>query len=335
MKKYEISKVPDELLKEEAAQDAVFSFNLDPNKGIIDLCNNHNVDIDSPSGVAHALRNSHGLIGAKIGSFLLETDKEPILKEFFKTFDLKGPILSALRSVFTDSMDLPKDTDSIDHFIRVFGDAYFEENCEKYASSTIPYELSFAIVLLNSDLNNPQQKKNRKMTEVQFIQNIRTVLSEDIIPDNELVAIYHEIKVHPIVKRFSLSQVMDEEQPRYKGILCKKGSRWSSGKDKFYVLCYNCLFYFKLQDETVNVPAGMIQLHNVDVMINDSKQKYFTIASNNDKDISCVKYNKPDSQQTKGIRVIHFKAKTKELRDEWILHIARSMLVYSEINKIV
>lgn len=332
MKKYEISKVPEELLKEEAEQDAIFSFNYNPKKGITNFCDYFNIDINSPSEVAQALRNTKGLVGIKIGYFLSYSENENILKEYYRSFDLKAPILTALRAVFTDALDLPKETDSIDYLIRVFGDVYYEENKDKYLSSEIPYYLSFAVILLNSDLNNPQQKKKSKMTETQFIQNIRTVITEDFITDHELNIIYHEIKEFPLIKRFFLSQVMDEEEPRFKGVLCRKKG-WSPDKEKYYVLSYDCLYYFNMENNIDNQPLGMIQLHNVDVLIEDNKEKYFSIASNNGKDISFVKYDKSEAQLIKGKRIIHFKAKTKELRDSWILHIARSISVNNKQNK--
>ena len=168
---------------------------------------------------------------------------------------------------------LPGEAQKIDRIINTFAQCYYEDNagdlqlCPFKNEDTV-YMLSFAIIMLNTDLhkNNLGTRRSKKMTKADFIQNLRGVEQGDDIPRQYLSDIYDSIEESPIA--------LDEDT-----------GRSLSSEDKNSIL----------QDMMNNVRAAASLLHSL--AVHDFK---FATAS----DVAqarCVSYDAALSQVTTDI----------------------------------
>jgi len=112
-------------------------------------------------------------------------------------------LIGALRA-YLRSFRLPGEAQQIDRILQAFAAAAHTACAESalLASIDATYLLSFSIIMLNTDLHNPNIRADRRMTEAAFVRN-NEFYSEEIshgrrIPAETLRAIYREIREHPI-----------------------------------------------------------------------------------------------------------------------------------------
>jgi len=83
---------------------------------------------------------------------------------------------------FFASFVLPPESQQIDRVLNAFANQYVEENPSIFLNIDSAHICSFALVLLNSDIHNPNQAF--KMTKSEFIRNTRmasTLIPEEIL----------------------------------------------------------------------------------------------------------------------------------------------------------
>ena len=121
-------------------------------------------------------------------------------------------LLEALR-LYLRTFRLPGEAQQIDRILQAFA-GVAHTSCSEgslLASIDATYLLSFSIIMLNTDLHNPNIRADRKMSEDAFVRN-NEFYGEDIshgrrIPGHVLRGIYRNIRRHPIappVSSFSL-----------------------------------------------------------------------------------------------------------------------------------
>ncbi|RUS86770.1 hypothetical protein EGW08_005493, partial [Elysia chlorotica] len=103
-------------------------------------------------------------------------------------------IVSALRK-FLSGFRLPGESQKIDRLMEKFASRYYECNqqLEIFASADTAYVLAFSVIMLTTDLHNPQVKANHKMTKEQYIRMNRGINDSKDLPPDYLSAIYDEI----------------------------------------------------------------------------------------------------------------------------------------------
>lgn len=144
----------------------------------------------TPESVAEFLRIAPGLPKENVGMYLGELGKDEkeckypgdsrefhqnVLLCYVKSFTLTGQnVLSYLR-IFLSAFRLPGEAQQIDRILVAFSENCYA-NCAERESGIIDnaevlYLLSFSIIMLNTDLHNPNIRPERKMTLEQFIRN--------------------------------------------------------------------------------------------------------------------------------------------------------------------
>lgn len=318
--------IEDEAQKEDALLNAVFAFNAKPSEGIHELCLVHGV-AETPENIAHILREENGLLGPKIASYLSENI--PLMYAYFQTFDMHNKsFIESMRMAFSNSsITVQGEGEFVDKIISVFSEVYCLQNPSKFQSPEIAYKLAYAFILLNSDLHNPKLRSH--MTCQQFIDNTRGVVSENAIPDNDLVDIYKQIKSQPFTVRNNNDDFLALSDPRLKGTLQKKNDRWNSTwTTRFFVLANSCLYYFgDNKPENKEKPVGMIQLVAVNAISNPKNPKRFYIeVKDNTNDIQYVKYKPTGPVLVRGVKKIEFEAPSEKARDKWLFRITKSLI---------
>ncbi|OHT15168.1 Cytohesin-1 [Tritrichomonas foetus] len=314
--------IESQVIEEEYLLNAIFSFNVNPSEGIHALCNVRNIP-ETPENIAHLLRKEQGLLGPKVASYL--NSNPGVLHAYFHSFNLKKPFIESMREAFSDSLDLQGEAEFIDNVLSVFAQVYCFQNPDMFPSVDSAYMLAFALILLNSDLHNPNMKNH--MTCIQFINNIRSVVTEATISDNELSEIYREIKSKPFTVRNGDGNFLALSDPKLKGFLWKRNDRWNSTwTSRFFVLANSCIYYFlDNKAENKDRPLGMVQLIAVEASADPKNNKRFSIESK-DSDIQYVKYRPTGPFLSKGVRRIEFEASSEEARDKWLYRINKSMI---------
>ncbi len=120
-------------------------------------------------------------------------ENQELLTETLSLFDLKEcTLFEALHVVFGHALSLPGEAQKIDRAMNVFGAAY-RRSCSEELRESNPnpdafYVLSFAMVMLNSDLHNPAVKQ--RMSVAQFKRNLEGVV---VLNDGGAESIYMQV----------------------------------------------------------------------------------------------------------------------------------------------
>ncbi|XP_066519486.1 cytohesin 4b [Hoplias malabaricus] len=303
-------------------------FNMDPKKGIHYLVDNNLLEW-KPQSVAEFLYKEEGLNKTAIGDFLGEREEMhlKILKAFVELHEFSDlNLVQALRQ-FLWSFRLPGEAQKIDRMMEAFATRYCECNTDVFQSTDTCYILSFAIIMLNTSLHNPNVKD--KTTLERFISMNRGINNGEDLPNDLLTKLYDSIRNEP----FKIPEDDGNDlthtffNPDREGWLLKLGGRVKTWKRRWFILTDNCLYYFEFT--TDKEPRGIIPLENLCVReVNYSRKPY------------CLELYNPNSKgqkikacktETDG-RVVEGKhqsymicASSAEERDDWIESIRASI----------
>ncbi|KAM6972157.1 cytohesin 4b [Aplochiton taeniatus] len=299
---------------------------MDPKKGINYLVDNKLLEWSSQP-IAEFLYKEEGLNKTAIGDFL--GDREEIhlqtLKAFVELHEFSNlNLVQALRQ-FLWSFRLPGEAQKIDRMMEAFATRYCDCNTDVFQSTDTCYILSFAIIMLNTSLHNPNVKD--KTTLERFISMNRGINNGGDLPNELLTKLYDSIHSEP----FKIPEDDGNDlthtffNPDREGWLLKLGGRVKTWKRRWFILTDNCLYYFEYT--TDKEPRGIIPLENLCVREVPYQRKPY-----------CLELYNPNKQKIKACktetdgRVVEGKhqsyticAVTAEERDSWIEAIRASI----------
>uniref|UniRef100_A0A674GX48 Cytohesin 1 n=1 Tax=Taeniopygia guttata TaxID=59729 RepID=A0A674GX48_TAEGU len=254
-------------------------FNMDPKKGIQFLIENDLLK-NTCEDIAQFLYKGEGLNKTAIGDYLGERDEFNIqvlhaFVELHEFTDLN--LVQALRQ-FLWSFRLPGEAQKIDRMMEAFAQRYCQCNPGVFQSTDTCYVLSFAIIMLNTSLHNPNVKD--KPTAERFIAMNRGINDGGDLPEELLQNLYESIKNEP----FKIPEDDGNDlthtffNPDREGWLLKlAGGRVKTWKRRWFILTDNCLYYFEYT--TDKEPRGIIPLENLSIReVEDSKKPVSAVA---------------------------------------------------------
>uniref|UniRef100_A0AAV1U7P7 SEC7 domain-containing protein n=1 Tax=Peronospora matthiolae TaxID=2874970 RepID=A0AAV1U7P7_9STRA len=122
-----------------------------------------------------------------------------VLTDFVRSFNFEGEsIVTALR-MFLASFRLPGEAQQIDRILNAFSLQVYEQCRERFvmASMDVAYLLSFSLIMLNTDLHNPNIRGDKKMKLADFIKNNKNYgheVSNGLdLPEDFLAELYNAI----------------------------------------------------------------------------------------------------------------------------------------------
>ncbi|GMF39736.1 unnamed protein product [Phytophthora fragariaefolia] len=122
-----------------------------------------------------------------------------VLTNFVRSFNFEGEsIVTALR-MFLASFRLPGEAQQIDRILNTFSLQVYEQCRERFlmASVDVAYLLSFSLIMLNTDLHNPNIRADKKMKLIDFIRNNKNYgqeVSKGLdLPEDFLTELYETI----------------------------------------------------------------------------------------------------------------------------------------------
>ena len=310
-----------ELANEDILLDAIYQFNVNPKKGIYPLCEYYHIK-PTPPLIAHLMHGIEGLSEAKIGEYLTSSGNEEILDCYFNEFELQCDIVTAIRNCFCDEFRMPSDSNRVAFAISSMSRVYFKQNKGIFKTQEDCHTLVYSLILLNSDLNNPQNP--RPMTLQQFIDNCRELITPDIMSDSQLKKMYNDIKTNPFnFKTEHSGNFLELSGPTCKGNLKKKTDSWKSfWTEHFFVLANSCLFYFHSDlPQYKDKPLGSIRLVGVTVKKGPSAR---TITLESNSNIQYTKFKKKRAVPIFTIKRLFLQAPNDKAFHKWLYRIQTS-----------
>jgi len=293
-------------------------FNIDPKKGIEFLIENGLVE-NTPEAVASFLYNSEGLTKTAIGEYMGEKIdfNIEVLNRFVELHDFKNKILVDALREFLWNFRLPGEAQKIDRMMDAFARRYCECNSTMFENPESCYIVSFAIIMLNTNLHNPSVKD--KQTIDQFVKMCREPTKMDL-NEQMLKEFYNNIKKEPfkIPNDDGNDFTVTFFNPDIEGWLYKQGGRYKTWKRRWFILKDGCLYYFEYTPE--KEPRGIIPLEKVNVREVEDKTKQFCFeiySTTNDKIKSCKQDSEGKVIEGKHT-VYRMSALSAENKNQWI-----------------
>ncbi|CAM9170573.1 unnamed protein product, partial [Lampetra fluviatilis] len=221
-------------------------FNMDPKKGIVYL-EECGLLLHTAPTVAQFLHGGEGLNKTAIGTYLGERDdfNLAVLKSFVELHEFTNlNLVQALRQ-FLWSFRLPGEAQKIDRMMEAFAARYCSCNAGVFVSTDTCYVLSFAVIMLNTSLHNPNVRD--KPGVERFISMNRGINDGGDLPDELLRNLFDSIRNEP----FKIPEDDGNDltytffNPDHEGWLLKLGGTWKTWKRRWFILTDNCLYYFE------------------------------------------------------------------------------------------
>ncbi|PGH14138.1 hypothetical protein AJ79_03255 [Helicocarpus griseus UAMH5409] len=176
-------------------------FNEDPKAGIAFLASHGIIeDPDDPQLVASFLKGTTRLSKKVLGDYISKRSNEPLLDAFIDLIDFNGKTVhEALRDLL-GSFRLPGEAPLITRILTVFSDKYITKvQPPGIADKDSLFVLTYAIIMLNTNLYNRNVKPQDRMSFEAFAKNLRGVNGGGDFNTDVLEDIYNSIKQNEII----------------------------------------------------------------------------------------------------------------------------------------
>ena len=312
----------------------VVTFNLHANKAIQEfLCDNVGQTHEAIRDIVRFLRTARGLHKRQIGEYLgsgslLSND---VLKSYVQSCQMRGIEFDNALRQFLSGFRLPGEAQKIDRIMEAFAIRFCEENPLVFSHPDTAYVLAFSLIMLNTDLHNPNIKK--RMTIQDFIANNRGINDQDNLSESFLEELYQsilkeEIKMDPESLRYG--EVVTFCNPDVEGWLGKLSAgtlqKW---KKRWFVLTDSCLYYFKSPED--DQPRSIIPLENI--LINEMKEHgtHFALYNESGQRLKSVKFETDGHTSTGRHIEFQLRAPSSDDKARWI-HAIRMSVMKSPIH---
>lgn len=176
-------------------------FNENPKAGIAYLASNNIIENpDDPLQIAQFLKGTARVSKKVLGDFISKKSNEEILKAFIGLFDFDGKRIDEALRTLLGSFRLPGESQLIERIVTVFTEEYCSDSePSAIADKDAAFVLTYGIIMLNTDLYNPNVKKGNRMSYLDFAKNLRGVNAGKDFDPEYLQAMYDSIKQNEII----------------------------------------------------------------------------------------------------------------------------------------
>eukprot|EP01125_Pyxidicula_operculata_P006186 TRINITY_DN2153_c1_g1_i1.p1 TRINITY_DN2153_c1_g1~~TRINITY_DN2153_c1_g1_i1.p1 ORF type:complete len:1534 (-),score=299.24 TRINITY_DN2153_c1_g1_i1:296-4588(-) len=250
----------DETKNQPIYDEAVKKFNVKAESGLDYLVNSNILERTPQDFAWFLLKMNKNLDKKQIGLYLGDEKdfNKNTLVALTAKLNFEGVRFDKAIRQYLQLFMLPGESQKIGRMMQCFADRYFENNPHIFPDQDTAMVLAFSLIMLNTDLHNPNVKKKMNLDE--FINNSRGTWGPQFEnPPRDLCeTLYYAIAEEEI-------QFENEEEINRKGYMKKiSSSTTSSSKRLWFVLKENCLFYFN--ESTDESPSGIIPMENINVV---------------------------------------------------------------------
>eukprot|EP00658_Telonema_sp_P-2_P025208 TRINITY_DN2014_c0_g1_i6.p1 TRINITY_DN2014_c0_g1~~TRINITY_DN2014_c0_g1_i6.p1 ORF type:complete len:1053 (+),score=283.33 TRINITY_DN2014_c0_g1_i6:152-3310(+) len=184
----------------EELERAIELFNEKPKKGLQYMTDNGFIRAppDNLDDIVKFLMKSQGMSKGQIGQYLGTRGELPeaVLKHFVASLEFKGAKFDDCVRMYFREFFPPGEADPIYRMMEIFGARFAEVNPGLFQSEDAPLVLAYAVLMLNTDIHN--KAITNKITEAQFVNNLRGCDNRQDIDRGFLADIYRRITVNEI-----------------------------------------------------------------------------------------------------------------------------------------
>lgn len=158
---------------------------------------------DTPRDITSFLRIYHDFFSeVEMGDYLGEGDEDfkvQVRLTYVRAISFKGmTLVESLRHFLTNGgFRLPGEAQKIERMVEAFAQCFWEDSPTSFSSADTAMIIAYSIIMLNTDLHNPQVKKN-KMSREQFVKNNRGIDNGKDLPRRFLEEVYDDIAQNPM-----------------------------------------------------------------------------------------------------------------------------------------
>ncbi|KIV87306.1 hypothetical protein PV11_02861 [Exophiala sideris] len=196
-----IEKMRHQRVRKRIIKSGASKFNDDPKAGIAFLVKSGIIENpDDPLQVAQFLKGTSYVSKKTLGEFLTKKNNDRLLTAFISLFNFEDKrIDEALREVL-GSFRLPGESALIERIVSNFTERYCSQvSPEEIADKDAAFVLTYAIIMLNTELYNPNIKSQKRMAVDDFARNLRGVNTGKDFSSEFLQEIYDAIKQNEII----------------------------------------------------------------------------------------------------------------------------------------
>lgn len=187
-------------------------FNENPKAGVLALAEKKFiVDPSDVHELAEFFFNKSTRLNKKVlGEYLAKPSNVELLKEFMHLFEFNGLRVDEALRLLLKSFRLPGESQQIERIVELFAESYVSwlsedsnlPSCDPDQEVVKPdrdavFILSYSIIMLNTDLHNPQVKQQMDLDS--YKRNLKGVYGGKDFPDWYLDKIYQSIKDREII----------------------------------------------------------------------------------------------------------------------------------------
>jgi len=205
---------------------AVLKFNISPKNGIKYLIQSGYIpstpEQTMVQEIVNFIKNTPGLEKSKIGEYFGEDIDIPkkVMHSYIESLNFKKmPFVAGMRYLVAE-FRLPGESQKIDRILMKFGQKYYQDNPTLFVSANAPYELSYAVMILQTTTHNPQVKQ--KMSFDGFLSMSRDMRRSYNLTDDFMKGIYDDIKQNPITLADDEVAKLKQESALAKGVKMKQ-----------------------------------------------------------------------------------------------------------------
>ncbi|CAE6422889.1 unnamed protein product [Rhizoctonia solani] len=150
-----------------------------------------------PKSLAHFLKNCPRLDKKVLGEYISHLDNPELLREFIGIFDFHGKSVADAMRELLESFRLPGESQPIARITETFAKRFFACDPPGIKSEDAVFVLSYSVIMLNTDLHNPQNRK--RMTIIDYQKNLKGVNDGTDFDPEYLQSIYDSLRKREIV----------------------------------------------------------------------------------------------------------------------------------------
>ncbi|KAG8899424.1 GDP/GTP exchange factor for ARF [Tulasnella sp. 408] len=162
-------------------------------------------DVPRARALAKFLKSTPRLDKKVLGDWISAPDQIDVLKEFIGLFDFTGKSVADAMRLLLEAFRLPGEAQPISRITETFADIYFASKPLEVKSTDAVYVLAYSVIMLNTDLYNPQNRLTWKPV-VSAIAFAFTAFDDDYVVERAIAGFR---KCATLAGRFQLPEVFD------------------------------------------------------------------------------------------------------------------------------